>query len=154
MNAADRRLSILQQHLNQSEYSAFSDGLSLSPTRAEPSVWSHVPQASIVLYSIRFVLQFLLAGLVLIGRNLNCLQAPPDAILGITEAFKADNDSKKLNLGVGAYRTEVCTEQTDCTCDVCLFCLCYLLYASSMCVTGRQTSGVEVCQEGRAESRE
>ena len=35
------------------------------------------------------------------------LQAPPDAILGITEAFKADNDSKKLNLGVGAYRTEV-----------------------------------------------
>lgn len=37
------------------------------------------------------------------------LQAPPDAILGITEAFKADNDSKKLNLGVGAYRTEVCT---------------------------------------------
>ncbi|DBA88905.1 hypothetical protein WJX79_000402 [Trebouxia sp. C0005] len=76
MNAADRRLSILQQHLTQGEYSAFSDGLSLSPTLAEPSVWSHVPQA------------------------------PPDAILGITEAFKADNDSKKLNLGVGAYRTE------------------------------------------------
>ena len=35
------------------------------------------------------------------------MQAPPDAILGITEAFKADSDSKKLNLGVGAYRTEV-----------------------------------------------
>ena len=35
------------------------------------------------------------------------MQAPPDAILGITEAFKADHDSKKLNLGVGAYRTEV-----------------------------------------------
>lgn len=29
---------------------------------------------------------------------------PPDAILGITEAFKADQDSRKINLGVGAYR--------------------------------------------------
>jgi hypothetical protein len=34
------------------------------------------------------------------------LQAPPDAILGISEAFKADNSPEKLNLGVGAYRTE------------------------------------------------
>lgn len=33
-------------------------------------------------------------------------QAPPDAILGVTEAFKADKSPKKLNLGVGAYRTE------------------------------------------------
>lgn len=32
-------------------------------------------------------------------------QAPPDAILGISEAFKKDQDSRKLNLGVGAYRT-------------------------------------------------
>ncbi|KAJ4827250.1 Aspartate aminotransferase, chloroplastic [Turnera subulata] len=32
--------------------------------------------------------------------------APPDPILGVSEAFKADNDAKKLNLGVGAYRTE------------------------------------------------
>jgi aspartate aminotransferase len=31
---------------------------------------------------------------------------PPDAILGITEAFKADKDSRKINLGVGAYRDE------------------------------------------------
>ena len=29
---------------------------------------------------------------------------PPDAILGVTEAFKADTDPKKINLGVGAYR--------------------------------------------------
>ena len=35
------------------------------------------------------------------------VQAPPDAILGVSEAFKRDSDSKKLNLGVGAYRTEV-----------------------------------------------
>ncbi|KAJ7225464.1 aspartate aminotransferase [Mycena pura] len=29
---------------------------------------------------------------------------PPDPILGITEAFKADKDPRKINLGVGAYR--------------------------------------------------
>jgi len=33
-------------------------------------------------------------------------QAPADPILGVTEAFKADTDERKLNLGVGAYRTE------------------------------------------------
>ncbi|KAL9230290.1 hypothetical protein vseg_005663 [Gypsophila vaccaria] len=32
--------------------------------------------------------------------------APPDPILGVSEAFKADTSEKKLNLGVGAYRTE------------------------------------------------
>ncbi len=31
---------------------------------------------------------------------------PPDAILGITEAFKADPNPKKINLGVGAYRDD------------------------------------------------
>lgn len=31
---------------------------------------------------------------------------PPDAILGITEAFKADSAGEKINLGVGAYRDE------------------------------------------------
>ncbi|KAK9805264.1 hypothetical protein WJX72_009822 [[Myrmecia] bisecta] len=33
-------------------------------------------------------------------------QAPPDPILGVSEAFKADTSDLKLNLGVGAYRTE------------------------------------------------
>jgi len=33
-------------------------------------------------------------------------QAPPDLVLGITEAFKSDTSPDKLNLGVGAYRTE------------------------------------------------
>ena len=32
--------------------------------------------------------------------------APPDPILGVSEAFKADTSDLKLNLGVGAYRTE------------------------------------------------
>ncbi|KAL0951110.1 hypothetical protein HGRIS_007847 [Hohenbuehelia grisea] len=31
---------------------------------------------------------------------------PPDPILGVTEAFKADQDPRKINLGVGAYRDE------------------------------------------------
>lgn len=34
----------------------------------------------------------------------NVQQGPPDAILGITEAFKADTFKEKINLGVGAYR--------------------------------------------------
>ena len=29
---------------------------------------------------------------------------PPDAILGVTEAFKKDQNPQKINLGVGAYR--------------------------------------------------
>ncbi|KAF9270269.1 glutamic oxaloacetic transaminase AAT1 [Marasmius fiardii PR-910] len=31
---------------------------------------------------------------------------PPDPILGVTEAFKADKDLRKINLGVGAYRDD------------------------------------------------
>jgi len=31
---------------------------------------------------------------------------PPDAILGITEAFKKDTNPEKINLGVGAYRDD------------------------------------------------
>ncbi|XP_063529451.1 aspartate aminotransferase, mitochondrial [Cydia strobilella] len=31
---------------------------------------------------------------------------PPDVILGITEAYKRDTDSRKVNLGVGAYRDD------------------------------------------------
>jgi len=33
-------------------------------------------------------------------------EGPPDAILGITEAFKRDPSPKKINLGVGAYRND------------------------------------------------
>lgn len=32
--------------------------------------------------------------------------APPDPILGVTEAFKRDKSDKKINLGVGAYRDD------------------------------------------------
>lgn len=33
-------------------------------------------------------------------------KGPPDAILGITESFKADSFAEKINLGVGAYRDD------------------------------------------------
>ncbi|KAJ3072298.1 aspartate transaminase aat1 [Podochytrium sp. JEL0797] len=33
-------------------------------------------------------------------------QGPPDPILGVSEAFKADTNAKKMNLGVGAYRDD------------------------------------------------
>ena len=36
----------------------------------------------------------------------NVEQGPPDAILGITEAFKKDTFEQKINLGVGAYRDD------------------------------------------------
>lgn len=36
----------------------------------------------------------------------NIQAGPPDPILGVTEAFKKDQDPRKINLGVGAYRDE------------------------------------------------
>ena len=36
----------------------------------------------------------------------NVEQGPPDAILGITEAFKKDINQNKMNLGAGAYRDD------------------------------------------------
>lgn len=36
----------------------------------------------------------------------NVEMGPPDVILGITEAYKRDTDSNKVNLGVGAYRDD------------------------------------------------
>lgn len=36
----------------------------------------------------------------------NVEMGPPDPILGVTEAFKRDTNPKKINLGVGAYRTD------------------------------------------------
>lgn len=40
----------------------------------------------------------------------NVKEGPPDAILGITEAFKKDSFAEKINLGVGAYRKSTPTE--------------------------------------------
>lgn len=36
----------------------------------------------------------------------NVEMGPPDAILGVTEAYKRDSNPKKVNLGVGAYRDD------------------------------------------------
>ncbi|KAH8697715.1 putative aspartate aminotransferase [Talaromyces proteolyticus] len=51
-------------------------------------------------------MRFLLTGVRAGSTWANVPQGPPDAILGITEAFKADSFSEKINLGVGAYRDD------------------------------------------------
>ncbi|GFR52883.1 hypothetical protein Agub_g15515 [Astrephomene gubernaculifera] len=40
------------------------------------------------------------------SRFADVAQAPPDPILGVSEAFRASTNPNKLNLGVGAYRDE------------------------------------------------
>ncbi|PNH03412.1 Aspartate aminotransferase, chloroplastic [Tetrabaena socialis] len=40
------------------------------------------------------------------SRFADVAQAPPDPILGVSEAFRASTSPQKLNLGVGAYRDE------------------------------------------------
>ncbi|KAK3024271.1 hypothetical protein RJ639_043965 [Escallonia herrerae] len=79
---ADRRLSALARHLKGSSASAAMDHrttLSASPTSgfdAAGSVFGHLARA------------------------------PEDPILGVTVAYNKDPSPVKLNLGVGAYRTE------------------------------------------------
>lgn len=41
-----------------------------------------------------------------VSRFESITMAPPDPILGVSEAFRVDTHETKLNLGVGAYRTE------------------------------------------------
>ena len=71
-------------------------------------------------------------------------QAPADPILGVSEAFKADNSPDKLNLGVGAYRTEDLKPYVlDVVKKVC-FDVCYSYVSFSypeylFCVSGRET---------------
>ncbi|KAI9014524.1 aspartate aminotransferase [Phycomyces nitens] len=47
-----------------------------------------------------------LAQRALVSTWTNVPQGPPDAILGVTEAFKKNTNVKKMNLGVGAYRDD------------------------------------------------
>ncbi|CAI9775701.1 unnamed protein product [Fraxinus pennsylvanica] len=77
---ADRRLSALIRHLEGSSNSMDSDTITASPTSgfsgSRNSVFEHV------------------------------VRAPEDPILGVTVAYNKDTSPLKLNLGVGAYRTE------------------------------------------------
>ncbi|KAL7166311.1 hypothetical protein ACSBR2_037065 [Camellia fascicularis] len=81
-SATNRRLSSLLRHLNPSSSSSSSssemDSISASPTSGfdANSVFAHV------------------------------VRAPEDPILGVTVAYNKDPSPIKLNLGVGAYRTE------------------------------------------------
>ncbi|KAL1557358.1 Aspartate aminotransferase 3, chloroplastic [Salvia divinorum] len=74
---ADRRLSALVRHLQGSPLDAADPCLAAAPTSAaQISVFDHV------------------------------VRAPEDPILGVTVAYNKDPSPNKLNLGVGAYRTE------------------------------------------------
>ncbi|PIM97501.1 Aspartate aminotransferase/Glutamic oxaloacetic transaminase AAT1/GOT2 [Handroanthus impetiginosus] len=78
---ADRRLSALARHLDSSSSIAVENhSITASPTsgrsEARNSVFDHV------------------------------VRAPEDPILGVTVAYNKDPSPVKLNLGVGAYRTE------------------------------------------------
>ncbi|KAL3500530.1 hypothetical protein ACH5RR_039623 [Cinchona calisaya] len=78
-SSTDRRLSILTKHILASSSSSSLAMVSPSPTSASSgggSVFS------------------------------NLVQAPEDPILGVTIAYNKDPSPVKLNLGVGAYRTE------------------------------------------------
>ncbi|KAJ0766156.1 putative aspartate transaminase [Helianthus annuus] len=72
----DRRLSILSGHLAPRTIDKEGSGIFCSPTSAADSVFANV------------------------------LRAPEDPILGVTIAYNKDPSPVKLNLGVGAYRTE------------------------------------------------
>ncbi|XP_022854571.1 aspartate aminotransferase, cytoplasmic-like [Olea europaea var. sylvestris] len=77
---ADRRLSALIRHLEGSSNAMDSDTITAYPTSGFPgarnSVFEHI------------------------------VRAPEDPILGVTVAYNKDTSPLKLNLGVGAYRTE------------------------------------------------
>ncbi|XP_010110107.2 aspartate aminotransferase 3, chloroplastic [Morus notabilis] len=74
----DRRLNTLVRHLLVENSSSVMDSISASPTSAfhGDSVFAHI------------------------------VRAPEDPILGVTVAYNKDPSPVKLNLGVGAYRTE------------------------------------------------
>lgn len=60
---------------------------------------------------------------------------PPDPILGVTEAFKRDSNSKKMNLGVGAYRDDNGKPYVlNCVRKVCTF-FCMYLFCMYLCLS-------------------
>ena len=70
----------------------------LKPARAAfSSTWAHVQQGG---------LKIALISQSRVGTKLIITEGPPDPILGVTEAFKADKNPNKMNLGVGAYRDD------------------------------------------------
>ncbi|KAK1367749.1 Aspartate aminotransferase [Heracleum sosnowskyi] len=74
---ADRRIATLARHLETSSFSYSRNIITASPTSSNSS-----------------------------SVFANLARAPEDPILGVTVAFNKDPSPSKLNLGVGAYRTE------------------------------------------------
>ena len=61
---------------------------------------------NLAMYVLQSCGRITLALAVNVSRFEGVTMAPPDPILGVSEAFKADTNEMKLNLGVGDYRTE------------------------------------------------
>ncbi|XP_019438405.1 PREDICTED: aspartate aminotransferase 1 [Lupinus angustifolius] len=75
-SSVDRRITTLSNHLLNHQMASVNQSVSVSPTASSDSVFAHL------------------------------LPAPEDPILGVTVAYNKDPSPVKLNLGVGAYRTE------------------------------------------------
>ncbi|KAL6985407.1 Aspartate aminotransferase 3, chloroplastic [Sarracenia purpurea var. burkii] len=90
-SATDRRLSSLLSHLDPSSSSSSSSSASsFSPMDSQDQTISAHPTSGFHGNSV-------------FG---HVVQAPEDPILGVTVAYNKDPSPIKLNLGVGAYRTE------------------------------------------------
>ena len=89
---SDRRLTTLAAHFVQASSSAMANSITVSPTFAiANSIFAHV------------------------------VHAPEGPILGVALAYNKDPSPVKLNLGVGAYRTEVSVMELG-------FCILFICY--------------------------
>ncbi|WVZ20846.1 hypothetical protein V8G54_008168 [Vigna mungo] len=117
----DRRLNTLARHfISVLQPMASNDGISASPTAASDSVFNHLVRAPedpilgvifssrVAIYSKSSQLRScnVLAEIAPHGTFRRCRVALPLKIVHVTVAYNKDPSPVKLNLGVGAYRTE------------------------------------------------
>ncbi|KAJ3205973.1 aspartate transaminase aat1 [Dinochytrium kinnereticum] len=69
-------------------------------------IFASVARAASARSAVRMAAVYRPVGIVFASTWSHVQQGPPDPILGVTEAFKADKNPKKMNLGVGAYRDD------------------------------------------------
>lgn len=76
--------------------------------RLSPSLWHLVPSFPLGMLFLKVMKNHTATGSILGIYILNSYFSvgPPDAILGVTEAYKKDQSPNKMNLGVGAYRDD------------------------------------------------
>lgn len=72
----------------------------------KPKLWNHASFFGKHFVNTKPFTRTTMAVALDVSRFESITMAPPDPILGVSEAFRADTNEVKLNLGVGAYRTE------------------------------------------------